>query len=186
MSIADTPVTYPIPPLPRGWRMAAVHAGIKRNATREDVTLVASDQPATAAGVYTTNLVFAAPVALDRSRTPGTGFRGVVINSGNANACTGSRGLEDARQMAALAARELGAAGEQVLVSASTVEKEVREQLAGKSGGNLDAAKLIGERVARKALAAGISQVAFDRGGFRYHGRVKALADAAREAGLKF
>ena len=77
-------------------------------------------------------------------------------------------------------------AGEQVLVSASTVEKEVREQLAGKSGGNLDAAKLIGERVARKALAAGISQVAFDRGGFRYHGRVKALADAAREAGLKF
>jgi N-acetylglutamate synthase/N-acetylornithine aminotransferase len=83
MSIADTPVTYPIPPLPRGWRMAAVHAGIKRNASREDVTLVASDRPATAAGVYTTNLVFAAPVALDRSRTPGTGFRGVVINSGN-------------------------------------------------------------------------------------------------------
>jgi glutamate N-acetyltransferase/amino-acid N-acetyltransferase len=136
MSIADTPVTYPIPPLPKGWRMAAVHAGIKRNATREDVTLVASDRPATAAGVYTTNLVFAAPVALDRSRTPGTGFRGVVINSGNANACTGRRGLDDATQMAALAAGELGATGEQMLVLStgiigeflpmSTVEKGIR------------------------------------------------------------
>ena len=103
MSVTDTPVRLPIPPLPRGFRMGAVHAGIKRNATREDVTLIASDQPATAAGVYTTNLVFAAPVALDRERTPGRGFRGVVINSGNANACTGSRGLDDAREMAALA-----------------------------------------------------------------------------------
>ncbi|MBM4059346.1 MAG: bifunctional glutamate N-acetyltransferase/amino-acid acetyltransferase ArgJ, partial [Planctomycetes bacterium] len=62
------------------------------------------------------NLVFAAPVALDRSRTPGVGFRGVVINSGNANACTGSRGLDDARRMAELAGRAIGAAGEQMLV----------------------------------------------------------------------
>lgn len=116
MSVSDTPVRLPIPPLPRGFRMGAVHAGIKRNATREDVTLVASDQPATAAGVYTTNLVFAAPVALDRARTPGRGFRGVVINSGNANACTGSRGLDDAREMAALAGCALGVAGEEILV----------------------------------------------------------------------
>ena len=116
MSVTDTPVRLPIPPLPRGFRMGAVHAGIKRNATREDVTLIASDQPATAAGVYTTNLVFAAPVALDRERTPGRGFRGVVINSGNANACTGSRGLDDAREMAALAGRELGVAGDEILV----------------------------------------------------------------------
>jgi N-acetylglutamate synthase/N-acetylornithine aminotransferase len=56
MTITDTPVRLPIPPLPRGFRVNAVHAGIKRNATREDVTLVASDLPATAAGVYTTNL----------------------------------------------------------------------------------------------------------------------------------
>lgn len=143
MSIADTPVTYPVPPLPRGWRMAAVHAGIKRNASREDVTLVASDQPAAAAGVYTTNLVFAAPVALDRSRTPGRGFRGVVINSGNANACTGSRGLDDARQMAALAAHEIGASGEQMLVLSTgiigeflpmaTVEKGIRAAAAALS-----------------------------------------------------
>ena len=144
MSIADTPVTYPIPPLPRGWRMAAVHAGIKRNASREDVTLVASDRPATAAGVYTTNLVFAAPVALDRSRTPGTGFRGVIINSGNANACTGARGLDDAKQMAALAGRELGAQGEQMLVLSTgiigeflpmaTVEKGIKAAAAALSG----------------------------------------------------
>jgi len=143
MSIADTPVTYPIPPLPRGWRMAAVHAGIKRNASREDVTLVASDRPATAAGVYTTNLVFAAPVALDRSRTPGTGFRGVIINSGNANACTGARGLDDAKQMAALAGRELGAQGEQMLVLSTgiigeflpmaTVEKGIKAAAAALS-----------------------------------------------------
>jgi len=75
-----------------------------------------------------------------------------------------------------------------VLVSASTVEAEMRSQLAGKSGkgGNIDAAALIGKRVAEKALKAGIEQVAFDRSGFRYHGRVKAVAEAAREAGLKF
>ena len=85
--------------------MAGVRAGIKRDRTREDVTLVVSDTPATAAGVYTTNLVFAAPVAYDRALTPGRGFRGVVINSGNANACTGTRGLDDARSMAAAAAR---------------------------------------------------------------------------------
>jgi len=78
--------------------------------------------------------------------------------------------------------------GDRVLVSASTVEPEVRQQLAGQSGrgGNAAAATLIGKRVAEKAKAAGIELVAFDRSGFRYHGRVKALADAAREAGLKF
>jgi len=75
-----------------------------------------------------------------------------------------------------------------VLVSASTLEAEVRAELAGQSGkgGNATAAALVGKRVAEKALQAGITEVAFDRSGFRYHGRVKALADAAREAGLKF
>jgi large subunit ribosomal protein L18 len=78
--------------------------------------------------------------------------------------------------------------GDTVLVSASTIEPEVRQQLAGVSGkgGNVAAATLVGKRVAEKAKAAGIESVAFDRSGFRYHGRVKALADAAREAGLKF
>ena len=65
---------------------------------------------------------------------------------------------------------------------------EVRAQLADQTGkgGNVNAATLIGKRIAEKAKAAGIESVAFDRSGFRYHGRVKALADAAREAGLKF
>ena len=75
-----------------------------------------------------------------------------------------------------------------VLVSASTAEVEVRNELAGKSGkgGNAAAAAIVGKRVAEKALKAGITEVAFDRSGFRYHGRVKALAEAAREAGLQF
>jgi large subunit ribosomal protein L18 len=75
--------------------------------------------------------------------------------------------------------------GTRVLASASTVEKEVREQLAGK-GGNAGAAAIVGKRLAEKAKAAGIEKVAFDRSGFAYHGRVKALAEAAREAGLQF
>ena len=75
--------------------------------------------------------------------------------------------------------------GSKVLASASTAEKEVREQL--KTGGsNVAAASLIGKRIAEKAKAAGVEKVAFDRAGFQYHGRVKALAEAAREAGLQF
>lgn len=74
--------------------------------------------------------------------------------------------------------------GSVVLASASTLEADVRTQLA--NGGNIAAATLIGQRIAEKAKAAGIEQVAFDRSGFRYHGRVKALADAAREHGLQF
>jgi len=77
--------------------------------------------------------------------------------------------------------------GSKVLASASTVEKEVREQLGGAGkGGNVAAASLVGKRLAEKARAAGVEKVAFDRSGFAYHGRVKALADAAREAGLQF
>jgi large subunit ribosomal protein L18 len=77
--------------------------------------------------------------------------------------------------------------GTQVLASASTAEKEVREQLGGNGkGGNVEAASLIGKRIAEKAKAAGVEKVAFDRSGFAFHGRIKALAEAAREAGLQF
>jgi large subunit ribosomal protein L18 len=78
--------------------------------------------------------------------------------------------------------------GTKVLASASTLEKEVREQLVGHAGhgGNVAAASIVGKRIAEKAKAAGIEKVAFDRSGFAFHGRVKALADAAREAGLQF
>jgi len=77
--------------------------------------------------------------------------------------------------------------GTQVLASASTAEKEVRDQMgASGKGGNTAAASIIGKRIAEKAKAAGVEKVAFDRSGFAYHGRVKALAEAAREAGLQF
>ncbi|MEI6734267.1 MAG: 50S ribosomal protein L18 [Comamonadaceae bacterium] len=77
--------------------------------------------------------------------------------------------------------------GDKILASASTAEAEVRTALgASGKGGNVAAAQVVGKRVAEKAKAAGIEKVAFDRAGFAYHGRVKALADAAREAGLQF
>ena len=74
--------------------------------------------------------------------------------------------------------------GDKVLATASTTEKEVRAQV--KNGGNRKAAELIGQRIAAKAKEKGIEKVAFDRAGYKYHGRVKALADAARAGGLKF
>jgi large subunit ribosomal protein L18 len=72
----------------------------------------------------------------------------------------------------------------QVLVAASTLQKDVRGEL--KTTGNIEAAKAVGRAIAERAKAKGIAKVAFDRSGFMYHGRVKALADAAREAGLEF
>jgi len=73
---------------------------------------------------------------------------------------------------------------EKVLAAVSTVQTDVKSQL--KYSGNSDAAVIVGKAIAEKAKAAGVSKVAFDRSGFKYHGRVKALADAAREAGLEF
>jgi len=76
------------------------------------------------------------------------------------------------------------AAGDKVLASASTLEKELRGQV--KHGSTRKAAEIVGQRIAAKAKEKGIEKVAFDRAGYRYHGRVKALADAARAGGLKF
>ena len=76
------------------------------------------------------------------------------------------------------------AGGDKVLASASTIEKEVRTQL--KSGSTRKAAEIVGQRIAQKAKEKGIEKVAFDRAGYQYHGRVKALAEAARASGLKF
>src|SRR5512134_1169150 len=74
--------------------------------------------------------------------------------------------------------------GDRVLASASTAEADVRKEV--KNGGNKAAATLVGKRIAERAKALGLETVAFDRSGYKYHGRVQALADAAREAGLKF
>ena len=88
------------------------------------------------------------------------------------------------RTNAHIYAQITSAGGEKVLATASSVEKEVRAQI--KHGGNKKAAEAVGKRIAAKAKDKGIEAVAFDRGGYRYHGRVKALADAARAGGLKF
>ena len=74
--------------------------------------------------------------------------------------------------------------GDKVLASASTLDADVKSAV--KSTGNMDAASAVGKAIAEKSKAAGVSSVAFDRSGFKYHGRVKALADAARESGLEF
>ncbi|TFW71215.1 50S ribosomal protein L18 [Methylotenera oryzisoli] len=81
-------------------------------------------------------------------------------------------------------AQIIAGSGDKVIVSASTVEAEVRKNI--KNGGNVEAATAIGKLIAEKAIKAGVTTVAFDRSGYKYHGRIKALADAARENGLSF
>ena len=107
--------------LPSGYRAAGVYSGVKRASGKLDLSLVVSDKPAVAAGVYTKNLVCAAPVKVDRERTPSESIRVVAINSGVANACTGEQGDADARQMAAWAAEAVGARPEQALVMSTGV-----------------------------------------------------------------
>lgn len=81
-------------------------------------------------------------------------------------------------------AQVISPSGDQVIVSASTIDKELRGDM--QKTGNAEAAVAVGKAIAERAKGAGVSQVAFDRSGFKYHGRIKALADAAREAGLEF
>src|SRR5512143_1850030 len=81
-------------------------------------------------------------------------------------------------------AQVIAPSGSEVIAAASTLQAAVREGL--RSTGNIEAARAVGKAIATRAVAAGITQVAFDRSGFRYHGRVKALAEAARENGLQF
>ncbi len=81
-------------------------------------------------------------------------------------------------------AQVIAPCGSQVLVSASTLDKELKSQV--KYSGNIDAAAAVGKALAERAKKAGISNVAFDRSGFKYHGRIKALAEAAREQGMEF
>jgi large subunit ribosomal protein L18 len=105
------------------------------------------------------------------------------------------RGREKIKELAALRlsvhrtpqhiyAQIFAAEGDKVLVAASTLQKDVRGEL--KTTGNIEAAKAVGRAIAERAKALGLTKVAFDRSGFMYHGRVKALAEAAREAGLEF
>lgn len=109
--------------LPAGYRFAGVHCGIRPSgeAGRLDLAVVASDVPAAAAGVFTQNRVVAAPVQVCRERLPSDRTRGIVICSGNANACTGQRGLDDARRMTTLLAECLRCDDRQALVCSTGV-----------------------------------------------------------------
>src|SRR5437870_1243445 len=102
--------------LARGYRYAGVHSGLRSEPHRLDLALVFSETPAAAAGVFTQNQVRAAPVRISQERLPARDARGVVVCSGNANACTGRRGLDDALRMTAVAAETIGCRAEQVLV----------------------------------------------------------------------
>jgi glutamate N-acetyltransferase / amino-acid N-acetyltransferase len=107
--------------LPQGFRASGVACGIKSDPARRDVALFVSDVPCTAAGVFTQNIVCGAPVKVSRGRVPRATARAVVINSGNANACTGERGLEDARWMTAEIAQRLPCPEDDVLVCSTGV-----------------------------------------------------------------
>jgi glutamate N-acetyltransferase / amino-acid N-acetyltransferase len=107
--------------LARGFRFAGLHCGLRPGPNRRDLALAVSDGPAAAAGVFTQNRVRAAPVRVCQERLPSATARGVVVCSGNANACTGARGLDDARRMAALAAEQVGCADSDMLVCSTGV-----------------------------------------------------------------
>lgn len=108
-------------PIPQDFRFAAVHAGLKSDAALEDMALVVSDRDAVCAGVFTQNRFCGAPVQMARERLPGRGFRAVVVNTRVANACTGDEGVADAKTMAALAARAVGAAEDKALAMSTGV-----------------------------------------------------------------
>lgn len=179
--------------LPIGFRFAGVSAAIKKKAGTKDIALIVSDSPAVAAGVYTQNQVVAAPVVLCRARTPLATARAVVVNSGNANACTGSRGDADARRMCELVATALSVGNESVLpeqalvmstgvighfLPMEKVEAGVRQAAAGLAGGEtafLNAADAIMTTdVARK-----VTTRAAELGGKRIH-----IAGMAKGAGM--
>jgi glutamate N-acetyltransferase/amino-acid N-acetyltransferase len=105
----------------QGYRFAGVHCGIRAEPDRRDLALFVSDRPAAAAGVFTQNRVCAAPVHVCRERLPASQARGIVVCSGNANACTGQRGLDDARRMAVLASEVLACKPDQMLVCSTGV-----------------------------------------------------------------
>lgn len=142
--------------LPKGYKAAGVYTGVKRNPNKKDLTLIVSETPAVAAGVFTQNLVVAAPVRLCQSRTPSTTIRAVVANSGCANACTGTQGDKDAATMAAKTAQVCDLDEKDVLVMSTGVIGEMLP-LEKISAGIVDAAqKLAADSDALMNAAQGI------------------------------
>ncbi len=107
--------------LPQGFQTAGIHCGVKANPSVLDLSLFVSDRPAVAAGVFTQNKVCGAPVKVSRQRVPRQTARAVVINSGNSNACTGDRGIDDAKWMTGEVAKLLECPAEDVLVCSTGV-----------------------------------------------------------------
>jgi glutamate N-acetyltransferase/amino-acid N-acetyltransferase len=128
--------------LAKGFRFAGLHCGIRSDPTRRDLALVVSDVPAAAAGVFTQNRVRAAPVRVCQERLPSGQARGVVVCSGNANACTGPQGLADARRMTTVAADVIGCRPEQMLVASTGVIGRLLPMAAVESGIRNAATKL--------------------------------------------
>jgi glutamate N-acetyltransferase / amino-acid N-acetyltransferase len=174
--------------VPRGFEFAAVHCGIKRNPQKEDFTLIHCPSGATAAGVYTQNIVHAAPVVLDRQRTPADNIRVVAVNSGNANACTGERGWKDANEMARLAAEACGAKSEQALVMSTGVIGVFLPMEKIAAGTSAARAKLAADEAALHAASRGI--LTTDNGpklttrALQIGGRTVHLAGIAKGAGM--
>jgi glutamate N-acetyltransferase/amino-acid N-acetyltransferase len=142
--------------LARGYRYAGLHCGIRDDPARRDLSLVVSDSPAAAAGAFTQNRVRAAPVRVCQERLPAADARGVVVCSGNANACTGARGLADARRMTAVAAEAVGCRPEQMLVCSTGVIGRPLPMPAVESGIRAAAARLDGTAAALDAAARAI------------------------------
>src|SRR5262245_54321697 len=109
------------PILPLGFRAAGHACGIKSDPTKLDLALFVADGPCTAAGVFTQNRVVGAPVKVNRERVPSSTARAVILNSGCSNACTGERGIMDAKRMTATLAQQIGCAAEDVLVCSTGV-----------------------------------------------------------------
>lgn len=157
--------------IPKGFRYAGVGCGIKTKSETKDVSLIVSDTPAVGVGVYTQNQVVAAPVVNCRAKTPGSEVRAIIVNSGNANACTGVQGENDAASMCMLTAELGGFSPEQTLVMSTgiighflpmpKVEEGIRQcvrRLAESESGFLDAADGIlttdkGRKIASRSFA---------------------------------
>lgn len=174
--------------VPSGFRLAGVHCGIKKLSATEDLTLLVADQSAVAAGVYTQNLVYAAPVAWDRERTPSESIRVLIVNSGNANACTGERGMQDAREMARLAASTCEATADQALVMSTGIIGEFLPMERISRGVQLATAALGSDESHLMAAARGITTT--DRGpkvagrSVSIAGRSLAVTGFAKGAGM--
>lgn len=139
--------------LARGYRFAGLHCGIRPDPGRRDLALVVSETSAAAAGVFTQNRVRAAPVRVSRERLPAGDARGVVVCSGNANACTGQQGMDDARCMTAVAAQAIGCRPEQFLVCSTGVIGRLLPMPTIETGIRAAAARLDGTRAALDEVA---------------------------------